>query len=148
MTEYLDFFRPARPNTTTPAIGNVNGSHGERLTARRRNCVPVPEFGPVVVIVIETVVADAPAAIDVGLKTQLMLVSVVSVGEKEQPNVTALEKVDADVGVARNVYARVVCPDKTVCEALPVLLKVKVGAVTVTIADVVVEEGSSLVSPA
>jgi hypothetical protein len=27
---------------------------------------------------------------------------------------------------------RVVCPDSTVCEELPVLTKVKVGAVTVT----------------
>jgi hypothetical protein len=98
-------------------------------------------------MVIETVVADAPDAIDAGLKTQLLFVSVVSVGEKAQPNVTPPAKEDPEVGVTRNVYARVVCPDRTVCEALPVLVSAKVGAATVTIAGEVVDEDASFASP-
>ena len=49
--EYFDTFRPTNPTITMPAIGNANGSHGERLSARCCNADPVPVFGPVVVMV-------------------------------------------------------------------------------------------------
>src|SRR5260370_40455412 len=85
----FDTFLPTRPSITTPTMGNVKGSHGERLAARCRNSVPIPGFGPLVVIVNETGVAPVvPAAIDGGVKTQLLFVSVVSVGEKVQQNFT------------------------------------------------------------
>ena len=61
-----------------------------------------------------------------------MLVKVGSVGEKEHPIITALANVDAEVGAAVKVYVRLCCPDSTVCVALPVLTKVKVGG-TVTV---------------
>ena len=64
---------------------------------------PVPVFGPTVVIVNETVVAPAPAAIDDGVKTQLLFVRVGSAGVKLQPKVTAPANVLPEVGVATNV---------------------------------------------
>jgi hypothetical protein len=54
-----------------------------------------------VVIVIVTDVAPAPAAIEVGLKVQLLFVRVGSVGAKPQAKVTVAPKVPAEVGVAR-----------------------------------------------
>jgi len=84
-----------------PASGNVSGSNGERLSAlRRRIRVPTPGFGPLVVIFMVTVVAPAPAAIDAGMKTQLLFVSVGSVGAKLHAKVTAAPKVPPEVGVA------------------------------------------------
>jgi hypothetical protein len=47
---------------------------------------------------------------------------------------------DGAVGVARKLYARVVCPARTVCEVL-VVVQVKLGAATVTTAGVVVVDG-------
>jgi hypothetical protein len=34
IAECFDILRPNKPTITTPAIGKVNGSHGERLSAR------------------------------------------------------------------------------------------------------------------
>ena len=90
--ECFETFFPANPTSTTPTIGNVKGSQGERLSARCRNAGAGPVFGPFVVMVTDTGVAPAPAAIEVGLKTQAI---VVSVGAKVQPNVTAAAKVVA-----------------------------------------------------
>src|SRR5271163_3317245 len=85
-----------RPSITTPAMGSVNGSQGgregerepERLSDRRRSCDPAPVFGPAVVMVMVTgvPVEAVPAAIDDGVKAQLVLVSVGSAGEKLQLN--------------------------------------------------------------
>ena len=75
------------------------------MSARCRNCDPVPWFGPVVVMVRVTGTAPVvPAAICVGmvwpvLKAQLAFVSVVSVGAKVQPKVTVLVNCGAPVGV-------------------------------------------------
>ena len=104
IAERFDTFLPTKPSITTPAMGSVSGSHGERLAARWRND-PFPVlFGPTVVMVIETGVAPAvPAGIVVGVKAQLLGVSVVSVGAKAQAKVTALAKVDDEVGVAVKV---------------------------------------------
>jgi hypothetical protein len=83
-----------RPSITTPAMGSVNGSQGEReperLSDRRRSCDPAPVFGPAVVMVMVTgvPVEAVPAAIDDGVKAQLVLVSVGSAGEKLQLNAT------------------------------------------------------------
>lgn len=128
-------FPRIRPSTATPAMGSVRGSHGEwlpdRLSARWRSSEPVPGFGPVDVMVIVTGVEVFPAAIDDGVNVQLALVSVVSAGEKLQPKVTVLVNAGDEtgvVGVARKVYVRLVCPARTVCEVLPVLVKVKTGA--------------------
>jgi hypothetical protein len=106
IAERFDIFLLARPSITTPAMGSANGSHGERLSARRRNCVPVSVFGPTVATVIETAVPvgeDVPAAIDGGVKTQLLFVSVESAGAKAQLKFTAPAKADPEAGVARNV---------------------------------------------
>jgi hypothetical protein len=103
---FLPAFPRSRPNMTTPAMGRVNGSHGGRLSAPRRNSDPVPVFGPAVVMVIVTGVPvgeDVPAAIDVGVNTQLVFVSVGSAGVKLQPNVTAPAKEAPLVGLARKV---------------------------------------------
>jgi hypothetical protein len=58
-------FPRIRPSITTPAMGSVSGSHGERLGERLadrwRSSVGIPEFGPVVFMVIVTVDADDPA---------------------------------------------------------------------------------------
>jgi hypothetical protein len=57
-------------------------------------------------MVIETAVPvgeDVPAAIDGGVKTQLLFVSVESAGAKAQLKFTASAKVDPEAGVARNV---------------------------------------------
>jgi hypothetical protein len=64
--------------------------------------LPVPLFGPAVLMVIVTVDAPAPAAIVAdGLKAQLLLVRVGSAGEKEvQLRFTAFTNVDPEVGVA------------------------------------------------
>jgi hypothetical protein len=52
---FLPAFPRISPSITTPAMGSVRGSHGERLAARRRRTSdPVPVFGPAVVMVIET----------------------------------------------------------------------------------------------
>ena len=99
------------PSMTTPAMGSVNGGHGERerLSARRRSCAPVPVLGPVVEIVRVTCVAPEPAAICAGfdcpvLKAQLLFVSVGSGGAKVQLKVTLPAKVEAPpVGVAVKV---------------------------------------------
>lgn len=102
----LPAFPRIRPSMTKPAMGRVNGSHGERLSARRRSCDPVPVFGPAVVMVIVTVVPDGedvPAAIDAGVKAQLVFVSVGSAGIKVHPKVTGPAKVAPLVGVARKV---------------------------------------------
>jgi hypothetical protein len=55
MAECFDIFRPAKPTMTMPASGNVNGSHGERLSALCCWGLAVPGFGPVVVMVRVTV---------------------------------------------------------------------------------------------
>jgi hypothetical protein len=100
----LPFIFPcSKPAITNPAIGSVSGNQGERLSARRCKLLPLPVFGPFVWIVTVTVVADAPAAIDVGEKTQLLFVNVGSAGVKAQLKVTAPAKVAADVGVALKV---------------------------------------------
>jgi hypothetical protein len=78
-----------------PAIGSVSGSHGDRLSALCDLLVPVPVFGPAVVIVNDTGVAPAPAAICVGLNAQVTVAS----GRFEQANVTAVVNVPP-VGVA------------------------------------------------
>src|SRR5260370_5018128 len=137
----FDTLRRTRPSITTATMGNLKGSHGERWGARCRNSGPIPGFGPLVVIVNETGVAPVvPAAIDGGVKTQLLFVSVVSVGEKVQPNVTGLVKVaDPDVGVAMKLYGIVFCPARTLCE-VSVVAHVKVGAATVTVTAEEVEE--------
>ena len=100
----LDILRLAKPTMTTPARGKVSGSQGRRLSDRWRN-VPVPLFGPRLVMVIVTVDAPDPAAIVAdGLKVQLLLVRVGSVGEKAvQLRVTALTNFDPEVGVARKL---------------------------------------------
>ena len=54
IAECLDIFRPAT-SITMPAMGSVNGSQGERLSARRGIVDPGPEFGPVLVMVKVTV---------------------------------------------------------------------------------------------
>jgi hypothetical protein len=94
-------------------------------------------------MVMVTGIAPAvPAAIVDGVKEQLLFVSVVSLeGVKLQLNVTALLNVaESDVGVAVKLYARVVCPARTVCDVL-VVVHVKVGAVTCTTAGVAVVDG-------
>ena len=98
----LDILRPARPIITTPARGKVSGSHGRRLSERWRNRLPVPLFGPLLVMVMVTVdVPDPVAIVADGLKAQLLLVRVGSAGEKEvQLRFTALTNFDAEVGVA------------------------------------------------
>jgi hypothetical protein len=133
-----------RPSITTPAMGSVNGSHGERLSARRRSCVPVPPFGPVVEIARVTVVAPEPAAICVEvacpvLKTQLAFVNVGSGGAKAQLNVTAPPKVDPLVGVA--VKLEVAATPASTAAGAAGVDNVKVGAVTVSVsaADVLPE---------
>jgi hypothetical protein len=78
-----------------PAIGSVRGSHGECLSARCDLLVPVPGFGPLVVMVSVTGVAPAPAAIWVGLNAQVTVES----GRLEQANVTAVAN-GPPVGVA------------------------------------------------
>ena len=100
----LDILRPARPIITTPARGKVSGSQGRRLSERWRNRVPVPLFGPVLLMVIVTVDAPDPAAIVAdGLKVQLLLVRVGSTGEKEQLRFTALTNFVPEVGVAKKL---------------------------------------------
>ena len=98
----LDILCLAKPTITTPARGKVSGSQGRRLSERRRNWLPVPLFGPLLVMVIVTVDALDPAAIVAdGLKAQLLLVRVGSAGAKEvQLRFTALANVNAEVGVA------------------------------------------------
>jgi hypothetical protein len=101
--ECLDTFRPASP-ASSPATGNVSGSHGhgDRLSARCRIAAPVPVFGPFVVMVNETAVVPDPVAIFVGsacpvLNTQ----TVVGSGSPEQTNVTSPANVVAPLaGVA------------------------------------------------
>jgi len=107
-TEYLDHLRPAKPTMTTPASGKANGSHGMRLSARRRSCFLKPPAGPGPAVVMDRVMlapalAGLPAGIDVGLKVQLLFVSVGSVGLKLQENVTPLGKVVPATGVTLNV---------------------------------------------
>ena len=101
----LDILRLAKPTITTPARGKVSGSQGRRLSDRWRNWVPVPLFGPVLLMVIVTVDAPDPAAIVAdGLKAQRLLVRVGSAGEKEvQLRFTALTNVDPEVGVAKKL---------------------------------------------
>ena len=53
--ECLETFLPTNPTITMPAIGNANGSQGERLSAWRLIVGPGPEFGPVLVMVKVTV---------------------------------------------------------------------------------------------
>jgi hypothetical protein len=105
MVAPLDILRPAKPTITTPARGKVSGSQGRRLSERWRNVLPVPLFGPLVLMVIVTVDALDPAAIVAdGLKAQLLLVRVGSAGEKEvQLRFTALTNVDPEVGVAKKL---------------------------------------------
>ena len=96
--EYLDRLRPAKPARTIPASGKVNGNHGSRLSARRRCCfVGLPEFwfGPAVVMLTVTLLpalAGLPAAIDAGLKVQLLFVRVGSLGLKLHWKVTVAPK--------------------------------------------------------
>ncbi len=137
VAEYFDTLRPAKPTITMPAIGTVNGSHGERLSARCCKAAPAPVFGPLVVMVSCTTVAPEPAKIFVGsvcpvLKAQA---SVGSLGAKEHapvPNVTSCVKVEVPTGVAAKVYTWDVCPASTVCELGAPALYVKSGATTVT----------------
>jgi hypothetical protein len=136
-TECFDTLRPTNPTITMPAIGSANGSHGERLSARCCSADPVPVFGPLVLMVKETGVApEVPAGIDAGLNAQLDEVSVASVGENEQVNVTAVEKVVGAEGVAVKWYGKVVCPAITVCVG-SMLAHVKSGSWTVSASEVV-----------
>lgn len=102
--EYLEILRPAKPANRMPAIGRANGHKGERepFWACRPSCglVPVPWFGPVDLIESVTLVAPAPAAIDAGVKVQLLLARVGSVGLKLQLKVTFPRNVLWLVGVA------------------------------------------------
>jgi len=61
----------------------------------------------------------------------MLLVRVGSAGSKEHPIFTAPTNLAPEVGAAVKVYVRLVCPARTVCEAAPVLVKVKVGGLTV-----------------
>ena len=79
-----------------PASGSVTGNHGERLSARCDLVVPVPGFGPIVVIVNDTGVAPAPVAICAGLNAQVTVAS----GKLEQAKVTGVVKVAPPTGVA------------------------------------------------
>jgi hypothetical protein len=145
--EYRDTFRPSNPTIAMPATGNANGSHGECRSARCCSADPIPVFGPVVVMVKETAVApEVPAAIVAGLNVQLDTLSVASVGENEQPNVTAPPNVAAPTGVAVKWYGMVVCPAFTVCVA-SLLVQVKSGAITVTVAAVALVDDAVYPSP-
>jgi hypothetical protein len=91
MAEYLETLRPVSPTITTPAIGNVNGSQGKRLSARWCGCTfAAPVFGPEVVMVSVTGVDPLVPGIDAGLKMQLVVAS-----SPEQANVTVAPKVVA-----------------------------------------------------
>jgi hypothetical protein len=67
-----------------------------------------------VVIVKQTGVVPAPAAIEGGLNIQLLLMRVGSGGEKLQSSVTFPGNVEAPLGAALKLYASVVCPAFTV----------------------------------
>lgn len=143
--EYFHTLRPATPTSTTPAIGSVNGSHGERLLARCCTAAPVPVFGPLVVMVICTSVAGEPAAIFVGsacpvLKAQAKVVSAGVKKQADDPNVTSFVKVAVPTGVAVKVYTRDVCPASTVCAFGVLALHVKSAAATVTTTAAEVED--------
>src|ERR1700730_12744398 len=101
----LDILRLAKPTITTPARGKVSGSQGRRLSERWFDGLPGPLFGPLLLLCIVTVDAGAPAAIVAdGLKVQLLLVRVGSVGEKEvQLRFTALTNFGPEVGVAKKL---------------------------------------------
>ncbi len=81
------------PIINTPASGNVKGSHGPRLSARRGLTVPV--LGPVVVMVNITVVAGSPAWICLS-KPQAVRAGFVL----PQETVTSLVNVPDPTGVA------------------------------------------------
>ena len=85
-------------------------------------------FGPIDLMVNVTLVALAPEAIDGGLKVQLLLVSVGSVGLKLQLNVTGAINVCAFIGAALKAYCWLIWPARTVWDVAPVLLQVKSGA--------------------
>jgi hypothetical protein len=131
--EYLDHFRPTRPTITTPAIGNVNGSHGVRLSARF--CILAPDvFGPEVVMVRVTGTVTGPpgvpAAMDAGLNTQTIVGS-----SPGQLKLTVAAKLLAPpAGVTLNEYPVPGTPASTVVVVTPVLASVKSGETTVTLA--------------
>jgi hypothetical protein len=94
MAQTFDRFLPIRPTTTTLAIGNVNGNHGGRLSARLLRCTLLPPspppFGPEVVRLSVTTVGGDPCTPKEtcdGLKTQLVVSS-----SPEQENVTVEPK--------------------------------------------------------
>ena len=105
----LDDLRPPIPSITIPARGNVKGSHGRRLSARRwRLFTPPLLFGPVVLIVSVTACGDAaPCAIE--LKEQVTVAS----GRLLQAKVTGVVNVDPLFAVT--LKAEVVdSPERTV----------------------------------
>jgi hypothetical protein len=92
-----------------PARGNDSGSHGERLSARRRSFLTPPAvFGPVVLIVTVTACGDvAPCAIE--LNEQLTVAS----GRPLQAKVTGVVNVDPLLAVTLKVEV-VDIPESTV----------------------------------
>ena len=101
MAERRETLFPAIPTMMMPAIGSVSGSHGDRLSARCDLLVPVPVFGPLVVIVTATAVGPDPAAIFVGSVCPVLTTqATVESGRLEQPNVTSVVNVPDGEGVA------------------------------------------------
>lgn len=105
----FDILRPPKPTMTIPASGNVRGSHGIRLSARRLSLFAPPLlFGPVVLIVSVTGCGEGkPAAIE--LKEQVTVAS----GSPLQAKVTALVNVVPLVAVTLKVEVAV-SPESTV----------------------------------
>jgi hypothetical protein len=132
--------RPARPTTKSPVTGIVKGIHGYRLSARFRRLAPAGAwFGPAVLMVRLTVcVPDVPAAIEVGEKTQVLVGSIPA-----HENVTAAVNVPAGtVGATVKEYPVAGMPAKTVAAVVPLLTRLKSGAMTLTVAGVTVVEGA------
>jgi hypothetical protein len=122
----LDILRRAKPTKTMPASGNVNGSHGERLSALRCWGVTTPEFGPLVLMVRVSLVALEPARIGFVLKLQVTVAS----GRPLQARVTLAANVAAPpVGVTVKVEVAD-CPESAVAGVVGVDM-LKVGTVTV-----------------
>src|ERR1700675_580627 len=107
IAECLDIFRPAKPTMTMPASGNVNGSHGERLSALRCWGFTMPEFGPLVPMVRVTVWSPvAPAAI-AGAEQ-------VTVASGRPLQTKVMGTVVVPVGVTVKVEDIVLCPESSV----------------------------------
>lgn len=108
LAEFLDVLRPARPTRTTPARGNVSGSHGERLPALRwRSLFNAGVLGPTVLMVSVTCCGDG-AFWEIAVKAQLTVAS----GSPLQAKVTALAKDKVSAVVTLKVEV-VDCPAGT-----------------------------------